>query len=133
MIAYFNYNDVGSKMNNEKIINVVKVVGDNICVTDEDGKKVFDVIDNALLHEKKIIISFDGVTDLTSAFLNNAVGQLYGKFDENFIKSKLSVTDVSKNDVVILRRVVDRAKSFFDDPEHYLKIANDVLGDDCGN
>jgi len=35
-----------------------------------------------------------------------------------------------KNDVVILKRVVDRAKSFFDDPDHYIRVANAVLGDD---
>ena len=119
-------------MNNEVIINVVKVVGDSICVTDEDGKKVYDVINDALSDGKKIIISFDGVTDLTSAFLNNAIGQLYGNFDEAFVKSKLSVTDMPKNDVVILKRVVDRAKSFFDDPDHYIRVANAVLGDDTG-
>ena len=119
-------------MNNEVIINVVKVVGDSICVTDEDGKKVYDVINNALSDGKKIIISFDGVTDLTSAFLNNAIGQLYGNFDEAFVKSKISVTDISKIDVVILKRVVDRAKSFFDDPDHYTRAANAVLGDDSG-
>lgn len=120
-------------MNDEVIINVVKVVGDSICVTDEDGKKVYDVIEDALSSGKIIIISFDGVTDLTSAFLNNAIGQLYGNFDEAFIKSKLSVTNMSQNDVKILKRVVDRAKSFFDDPEHYIRVVNAVLGDDSGN
>ena len=121
----------GCIMNNEIIINVVKVVGDSICVTDEDGEKVYDVINDALSDEKKIIISFDGVTDLTSAFLNNAIGQLYGNFNEALIKSKLSVTDMSKNDMVILRRVVDRAKSFFDDPDHYIRVVNAVLGKSC--
>lgn len=120
-------------MNNEVIINVVKVVGDSICVTNEDGKKVYDVISNALFDGKNIIISFDGVTDLTSAFLNNAIGQLYGNFDEASIKSKMSVTDISNDDAIILKMVVDRAKSFFDDPDHYVKVANDILGDDCGN
>lgn len=123
----------GCIMNNEVIINMVNVVGDSICVTDEDGKKVYDVINDALSNGKKIILSFDGVTDLTSVFLNNAIGQLYGNFDEAFVKSKISVTDMSKNDVVVLKRVVDRAKSFFDDPDHYIRVANAVLGDDSGN
>ena len=120
-------------MDDEVIINVAKVVGDSICVTDGDGKKVYDAINHGLSDKKKIIISFDGVTDLTSAFLNNAIGQLYGNFDEILIKSNLSVTDISKNDVVILKRVVDRAKSFFADPDHYRRIANKVLGDDSDN
>ncbi|MCZ7382412.1 MAG: STAS-like domain-containing protein [Candidatus Methanoperedens sp.] len=120
-------------MNNIVKISVIEVVGDSICVTDRDGKKVYDVIFDALSNEKEIIISFDGVTDLTSAFLNNAFGQLYGNFSEDYIKSKLSVTDLPQNDVVILKRVVDRAKSFFENPEHFKKVANAVLGDDSGN
>jgi len=120
-------------MNDEVIINVVDEVGDSICVTDEDGKKVYDVIVEVLRNGKKVLISFKGVTDLTSAFLNNAIGKLYGDFDEAFIKSKISVTDISKNDVVVLKRVVDRAKSFFNDPDHYIRVANAVLGDDSGN
>jgi len=96
-------------------ISIVEVVGDSICATDGDGKKVYDVIFGALSNEKEIIISFDGVTDLTSAFLNNAIGQLYGKFEKDYIKSKLRVSDMSKSDIVLLKRVVDRAKSFFED------------------
>ena len=102
-------------MNNMVKISVVEVVGDSVCVTDGDGKKVYDVIFGALSNEKEIIISFDGVTDLTPTFLNNAIGQLYGKFKKDYIKSKLRVSDMSKNDMVLLKRVVDRAKSFFED------------------
>ena len=102
-------------MNNMVKISVVEVVGDSICVTDGDGKKVYDVIFCVLSNEKEIMISFDGVTDLTSAFLNNAIGQLYGKFKKDYIKSKLRVSDMSKSDMVLLKRIVDRAKSFFED------------------
>jgi hypothetical protein len=52
---------------------------------------------------------------LTSAFLNNAIGRLYGKFKKDYIKSKLRVSDMSKNDMALLKIVVDRAKSFFED------------------
>jgi hypothetical protein len=102
-------------MSNMTKINLVEVVGNSICVTDGDGKKVYDVIFSALSNESEIIISFDGVTDLTPTFLNNAIGQLYGKFKKDYIKSKLRVSNVSKNDMVLLKRVVDRAKSFFED------------------
>lgn len=103
------------KANNMVKINVVEVVGDGICVTDGDGKKVYDVIFCAVSNGNEVIISFDGVTDLTSAFLNNAIGRLYGKFEKDYIKSKLRVSDMSKSDMVLLKIVVDRAKSFFED------------------
>jgi hypothetical protein len=102
-------------MGNTVKISVIEVVGDSICVTDRDGKKLYNVIFGALSNENEIIISFGGVTDLTSAFLNNAIGQLYGKFEKDYIKSKLRVFDMSKSDMVLLKIVVDRAKSFFED------------------
>jgi hypothetical protein len=102
-------------MNNMVKISAVEVVGDSMCVTDGDGKKVYDVIFDALSNEKEIIISFDSVTDLTPTFLNNAIGQLYGKFKKDYIRSKLRVSDISQNDMILLKRVVDRAKSFFED------------------
>lgn len=47
-------------------------------------EKVYDVIFGDLSNEKEIIISFDGVTDLTPTFLNNVIGRLYGKFKKDF-------------------------------------------------
>ncbi|WP_048206258.1 STAS-like domain-containing protein [Methanococcoides methylutens] len=120
-------------MDNEVVINIVEIIDDGICVTDGDGQKIYSVIENALSDGKKVIISFDGVIDLTSAFLNNAIGQLYGNFDEAYIRSKLSVINMDKNDRIILKMVVDRAKRFFDDPDHYIRVAKEVLGDDNGN
>ncbi|AKB84103.1 hypothetical protein MCMEM_0050 [Methanococcoides methylutens MM1] len=120
-------------VDNEVVINIVEIIDDGICVTDGDGQKIYSVIENALSDGKKVIISFDGVIDLTSAFLNNAIGQLYGNFDEAYIRSKLSVINMDKNDRIILKMVVDRAKRFFDDPDHYIRVAKEVLGDDNGN
>ena len=75
-------------------------------------------------------MSFRGVTDLTSAFLNVAVGQLYGEFTEEEIRAKLSVTDASPDDLELLKRVVDRAKEFFKDPDRFTAAAKEVLGED---
>lgn len=117
-------------MGDEIIISLVDVVGDGICVTDDDGQKLYELIVENFSNGNSVKLSFDGVIDLTSAFLNTAIGQLYGHFEEDFIRNNLSVTDISDNDVVILSRVVERAKSFFDNPEPYINAASDVLGDD---
>ena len=96
-------------MTGEIRIKVVDVVGCYLCVSSEDGQKVYNHISKSL-DSKKVVLSFSGVTNLTSAFLNAAIGQLYSKFSEEKIKTNLKVMDMEDDDKVILKRVVDRAK-----------------------
>ncbi len=62
----------------------------------------------ALKADKKISISFHNVTALTAAFLNAAVGQLYGVFREEKIRSLLKVENIEQDNLALLKRVVDK-------------------------
>lgn len=57
------------------------------------------------------------VTDLTPAFLNAAIGQLYGKFPEKKITSKLSILGMDPEDAFLLEQVVKRAREYFKNPD----------------
>jgi hypothetical protein len=107
------------------------VVGSNLCIASDDGEKVHETIVAALEGGRRVRLSFEGVEDLTSAFLNTAVGQLYGEFTEERLKSAmLPPVDISSDDLFLLKRVVERAKEFFSDPERYRQAALEALGDD---
>jgi hypothetical protein len=54
---------------------------------------------------------------LTAAFLNAAIGQLYGKFKEDQIRAQLKVKDMQPDDFALLKRVVDTAKQYFRNPK----------------
>ena len=111
-------------------INIVSIVENNICVSAEDGLKVYDAIFKALRENKNVEISFRGVEDLTSLFLNVAIGQLYNKFKDDELKKRLSVVDVSPQDFDTLKRSVERAKEYFKDPERFHSATDEILGDD---
>jgi len=96
-------------------IALVAIVGDGDCTSSEDGQKVYEAIVEVLRAGNKVQLSFKGVEDLTSAFLNAAVGQLYKEYSEEDLKAKLSPTDFTQDDLSILKRVVERAKDFFND------------------
>jgi len=113
----------------EVVINVYAIVGDSFCVAADDGEKVFEHIRQAITQGKKAVISFLNVEMLTSAFLNTAVGKLYGEFDEATLKNTLSVKDISNEDKVLLKRVIDTAKSYYKDPEHLAKSIEQVIGE----
>ncbi|MFQ5684466.1 MAG: STAS-like domain-containing protein [Candidatus Binatia bacterium] len=102
-------------------LSVLEVVGSPLCVASDDGQKVYQRIAAAIKEGQSVTVSFLNVSSLTSAFLNAAIGQLYGSFSENEIRAKLKVTDLEPDDRLLLKRVVDTAKEYFKDPERFKK------------
>jgi len=120
---------VKTKRNIEEI-RLTEIVGSDLCIASEDGQKVHDAIKKALQEEKRIQISFKNVDDLTSAFLNSAIGQLYGEFSEDQLRESLTVSDASYEDLLLLKRVIQRAKEFFKDQERFEIATRELLGED---
>lgn len=114
-------------MSGQIVVMVLEVAGSRICVSSDDGQKVHDQIAAALREGKKIKVSFLNVESLTSAFLNAAVGQLYGEFSEETIRASLAVAEMEQEDLALLKRVVETAKEYFKDPERFKKAREDAL------
>jgi hypothetical protein len=118
-----------SSMQGDIQIRLIDIVGSGFCVDADDAQKVHDLIADAFNAGKSVTLSFDGVISVITAFLNTAIGQLYGEFSEEIIKAKLTVADIEPADLVKIRQAVDRAKSYFRDPQRMESIKRDVLGD----
>jgi hypothetical protein len=110
-------------------INIVNAIGDVYGVEAEDGQKVFELIIRAFGDKKKVTLSFQNIEMLTTAFLNNAVGQLYKDFQEDHIRENLRVTDISESGKVALKRVVDTAKLYYKDPEALKRSIDEITGE----
>ena len=107
-------------------ISVFEVVGSPLCVASDDGQRVFERIASAFKEEKDVTISFLNVSSVTSAFLNAAIGQLYGNFGEEQIRARLKVKDMQPDDLALLKRVVDTAKQYFKDPKRFNRAVQSV-------
>lgn len=115
----------------EKIkINVIETAGENCCVAACDGQKIYEKVAAAFSENKKVELSFAGTSDLTPAFLNSAVGQLYGHFSVELIEDNLSFAGISEEDEAILKRIVERAKTYFGHEQSYKKALKEVLEDE---
>jgi len=119
-----------NEMNQGINLSVFEIVGSPLCVASDDGQKVHDRIAAALKEGRKVSLSFLNVTSITSAFLNAAIGQLYGECSEEAIRANLQVTDMAQDDLALLKRVVDTAKAYFKDREGFRRAVNEVLGDE---
>lgn len=117
-------------MSDRITIKVADLIGSPLCISGEDGQKVFEKVDSLLKTGKKVEISFDRVTMLISLFLNVAIGQLYGTFSEDEVRSMIQVDGLSGDDMELLKRVVDNAKKYYANPKGYDAAWHDEEGGD---
>ncbi len=97
-------------------LGVVEIVGDSICVAQDDGQRLFAVLHEALDSERVVSLSFEGVGSLTTAFLNAAIGQLLRHFSSDFLRDHLKARDLSVEQLRLLQEVIARARLYFSDP-----------------
>lgn len=111
-------------------ISMFEVVGSSFCVAVDDGQKIHKHLDAALRANQEVVLSFHNVTALTTPFLTAAVGELYGTFSEEKIRSLLKVEDIKPNDLAFLKSVIRGAKLYFKDPQRFNQVIQEVMGDD---
>jgi hypothetical protein len=100
-------------MNKQITIRVADIINSPLCISAEDGQRVFDKIVPLLKAGIYITISFERVTTLISLFLSVAIGQLYGLFAEERIHDQIKVDGLNYDDLEMLKKVVDNAKIYY--------------------
>jgi len=94
-------------------IRVSNVIGSSICVAVEDGQKLFDVLCQAIRENDLLELSFEGIDLIIPAFLNVAIGQLYGTFSEETISNVLFYTYLEDDDQALLELVIANALRYY--------------------
>ena len=120
-------------MQKDTKISVYEVVGSPLCVASDDGQKVHDRLAVALKKARRVLLSFHNISTMTSAFLNAAIGQLYGTFTEEQIRSFLRIEDIEPEDAALLKRVVETAKLYFKDPKRFDHVVRETREDETGD
>jgi hypothetical protein len=100
-------------------IKVADLIGSPLCISAEDGQKLFGKVEQLVKDGQQVTLSFENITMLISLFLNVAIGQLYGSFSEDTIRAKLKVDGLSSDDMELLKRVVDNAKKYYSNKKSY--------------
>lgn len=112
-------------------LKIFDIVGSPIWVSTEDGQKVFDKITTAFKADRSIELSFAHKDILITAFLNAAIGQLYsGDYKESYLKERITYSDISNEDHVMLNRAIENAKRYFAKPQAYDKAWKEVVDED---
>lgn len=109
-----------------RYINVLEVIDSPSALTQEEGNMVYEEIVSALDHREKITVDFEGIESMISPFLNNSIGQLYGRYNSDEIKEYLDLKDFPQNKIGTLNVVISNAKKFYNNPKRYEDIVKEV-------
>lgn len=74
------------------------------CYTSQDGEVIANQIRNGLSNGGNVVLSFAGVTDVPSSFVNAAIVALLDDFSAAYIRSHLSIVDSTQQINDMIRR-----------------------------
>lgn len=83
-------------MNN---MNLIDIIESNAAISPRTGQKAYDFVSSMLEKSKSVTISFNGVTDCTSAFCNSFIGKLYMNFSPDLVDSLLHFEGLSNHEL----------------------------------
>ena len=109
-------------------VRVFDLVGP-LCVSMSDGQRIYESIFPLLQQGSRVVLVFDRVEILISAFLNAAIGQLYGKLDADLVDKLLSCRGLDDEDLEFFEYVVENAKYYFERPEQHERAWTEELND----
>lgn len=99
-----------------KIINIRDVLKTDLAVGDDKGKYIFSLIKKSIDEKEYTIINFTGITSLTTAFLNHAIGELYTLYNSEELNStvKIDATTLTPSQKKKVRMVMMNSKNKID-------------------
>lgn len=111
------------------LIEVRKVIESPYCVDGDDGEKLYMQIKEALDKEKKVILSFEGITLMITAFLNTGIGKLHEVYDANWLNEHMSISNLNDDLLPIWNHVMKGAPRYYKYRNHLDKHLADVMED----
>lgn len=113
--------------NNKKHLIVKAIIQGDTAVSTDDGDVVYKKIYEAFTKNENIELDFEGITIMTTAFLNAAIGQLYSIYKSEQLNEKLKLINVAEEDKILFKKVIDRAKEYFANKKGFEDSANSAI------
>lgn len=98
-------------------LNVQQLIGE-VCMTFEDGQKVYDAYRAAFAAGKTVELDFSGTRVFVSQFFNASVGQLLKDHGLEEVRARLKVLHLPPAGSEPLRRSVENAQRYYHDPKY---------------
>lgn len=113
-------------MGETMVVRAVDIVGSSHCVSVDDGLRLHDTLLGLLQAGGRVTLSFEKAETVISAFLNAAVGKLFGDLPSEEVDARLQVKEVNPD---LLARVRQNAIRYYSDPATHSDVVRRVTGD----
>lgn len=118
-------------MKTDKItIRIFDEVGGDAAISVSDGETIYKKIDSAISNSLIVVLDFQNINLIITAFLNACIGQLYSKYTSEDLNKYLKLENVNPEDNHLFNKAIQRAKEYFADHERFDESAKEVLGHD---
>lgn len=103
------------------------IIKGDTAVSTDDGDLVYQEIVVILKLGNPVELDFSGINIMTTAFLNAAIGQLYSAFTSEQLNSLLKLVNVAADDRILFKKVIERAKEYFQNKKGFEDSANKAI------
>ncbi len=110
-------------------LKVQNIIDSNIAVSSKKGTILFNAINEMLSQENEVIVDFYGISDLTTAFLNVAIGHLYTSHSGEVLNKKLRLINLDELDSYLVSQVIERVKMNQAEEKEFTDLIKEVLED----
>lgn len=118
-------------MKTEKIsIRIYDEVSGDAAISVSDGEAIYNKIDAALSKKLVVVLDFQNINLIITAFLNACIGQLYSKYNSEELTLYLKLENVKSEDSPLFNMVIKCAKEYFENPQSFDNSVKDVMGND---
>jgi hypothetical protein len=100
-------------------IRIFDEVSGDSAISVDDGNRVFEKIDSAFTQGLFVVLDFQNIELIITAFLNAAIGQLYSKYSSEDLQKNLRLENIKPEDVRLFQLVIERAKDYFANPDDF--------------
>jgi hypothetical protein len=98
---------------NMTTLKISKIIKNDSAVSSDDGETVYQLILDSIRLKEITELDFAGISIITTAFLNSAIGQLYDVFSSEELNKYIVLKNVPKEDAIQFKKVIERAKEYF--------------------
>jgi hypothetical protein len=109
------------------IIRIYDEIGGDAAISVNDGEVIYKKIDAAISNQLVVVLDFQNINLIITAFLNACIGQLYSKYTSEQLNQYLKLENIKPEDNHLFNKAIQRAKEYFKDPKGFEDSINDVL------
>ncbi|MCC2327148.1 STAS-like domain-containing protein [Bacillus wiedmannii] len=108
---------------------VKDIIETNIAISAKKGELLLNKLNEYLKGNEKVTVDFEGITDLTTAFLNVGIGHLYNNFSSQELNEKLEIINLDDLDKYLLSQVIERVKLNQAKDDDFAALIREVIND----